>query len=182
MLVWFPPLPIGVLLYLEIQEGKERMARQKYVDEYQATSACTGSAHAGCAQYRFLIPFTRHNLYPKPNPNRYPYPSGENSLAPDKKLQRVVYGGSWFASMETMQAVRGKWGLHFSGVIKTAHKGFPLEMCRWTLIDEDRGKHVVFKTVDVQNVWAIGWSDIHFKTFITTQGWLPRQGITPVIP
>jgi hypothetical protein len=72
--------------------------------------------------------------------------------------------------METMQAVREKLGLHFTGVIKTAHKGFPLEMCRWALADEDGGKHVVFKTVDVQNVWAIGWSDIHFKTFITTQG------------
>jgi hypothetical protein len=85
-------------------------------------------------------------------------------------VQRVVYGDSLFASMETMTALRGKLGLHFLGVIKTAHKGYPLEMCRWALVDEDRGKHVVFKTVDVQNVWAIGWSGINFKTFITTQG------------
>ena len=42
MRVWLPPLAIGVMLYLEIQEGKERMARLKYVDEYQAiSSACT---------------------------------------------------------------------------------------------------------------------------------------------
>ncbi len=56
------------------------------------------------------------------------------------------------------------------GVIKTAHKGYPLEMCRWALINEDRGKYVVFKQVDLENLWAIGWSDIHFKTFISTQG------------
>jgi hypothetical protein len=43
-------------------------------------------------------------------------------------------------------------------------------MCRCSLVDEDRGKSVVFKTVDLPNVWAIGLSDIHFKTFISTQG------------
>ena len=133
------------MLYLEIQEGKERMARQKYVGEYQATSACT---------VRMLAALS----------------VGENSLPPDKKLQRVVFGDSWFASLETLTALREKLGLHFVGVIKTAHKGFPLEMCRWALVDEDRGKSVVFKLVDVENVWAVAWSDIHFKTFICTQG------------
>ena len=136
---------IGVMLYLEIQEGKERMARQKYVGEYQATSACT---------LRMLAALS----------------IGENSLAPNNKLQRVIFGDSWFASLETLTALREKLGLHFVGVIKTAHKGYPLEMCRWALVDEDRGKYVVFKHVDLENVWAIGWSDIHFKTFICTQG------------
>ncbi len=31
----------GVMLHLEVQEGKERMARLKYVEDYQATTACT---------------------------------------------------------------------------------------------------------------------------------------------
>ncbi len=95
---------------------------------------------------------------------------GENSLAPNNKLQRVIFGDSWFASLETLTALREKLGLHFVGVIKTAHKGYPLEMCRWALVNEDRGKYVVFKQVDLENVWAIGWSDIHFKIFICTQG------------
>ncbi len=56
------------------------------------------------------------------------------------------------------------------GVIKAAHKGYPLEMCRWALVDQDRGKYVVFKLVVLENVWAIGWSDVHFKAFICTQG------------
>jgi hypothetical protein len=85
-------------------------------------------------------------------------------------LHRVVFGDSWFASLQTLQALREKLGVHFVGVIKTGHKGYPLEMCRWSLVDEDRGKSVVFKAVDLPNVWAIGWSDIHFKTFISTQG------------
>jgi hypothetical protein len=95
---------------------------------------------------------------------------GENSLASDKKLQRVIFGDSWFASVETLTALREKLGLHFVGVIKTAYKGYPLEMCRWALVDQDRGKYVVFKLVDLENVWAIAWSDVHFKTIICTQG------------
>ena len=133
------------MLYLEVQEGKERMARLKYVEEYQATTACT---------VRMLAALSL----------------GENSLPPDKKLHRVVFGDSWFGSYETLKGLRDKLGLHFVGVIKTAHKEYPIEQCRWCLVGEDRGKYVVFKAVEDNNVWAVGWSDIHFKTYICTQG------------
>jgi hypothetical protein len=135
----------GVMLYLEVQEGKERMARLKYVEDYQATTAC---------MVRMLAALSL----------------GENSLPPDKKLQRVVFGDSWFASYETMKGLREKLGLHFVGVIKTTHKEYPIEQCRWCLVGEDRGKYVVFKAVEENNVWAVGWSDIHFKTYICTHG------------
>ena len=69
-----------------------------------------------------------------------------------------------------MKALREKLGLHFVGVIKTAHKEYPIEQCRWCLVGEERGKYVVFKAVEAINVWAVGWSDIHFKTYICTQG------------
>ncbi len=88
---------IGVMLYAEMQEGKEIMARLKYVHDYQSTTACTLHMLAALSL-------------------------GENSLPPDKKLHRVVFGGSWFASMETMKGLREKLGLHFVGIIKTAHK------------------------------------------------------------
>jgi len=133
------------MLHLEIQEGKERMARLKYVDEFQATTACT---------VRLLANLSL----------------GENALSPEKKLARVVFGDSWFASYQTVLALRDKLGLHFVGVIKTAHHSYPLEMCRWALVGEERGKYVVFKNLDLNNIWAIGWSDVHFKTFICTQG------------
>jgi hypothetical protein len=94
---------IGVMLHLEIQEEKERMARLKYVDEFQATSACT---------VRLLA-----NLS-----------FGENALSPIKKMARVVFGDSWFASYQSVLALRDKLGLHFVGVIKTAHQSYPLEM------------------------------------------------------
>ncbi len=56
------------------------------------------------------------------------------------------------------------------GIIKTAYKEYPIEQCRWCLVGEDRGKYVVFKAVEDNNVRAVGWSDIHFKTYICTQG------------
>ena len=52
------------------------MARLKYVDEFQATTACT---------VRMLANLSL----------------GENALSPDKKLGRVVFGDSWFASYQT---------------------------------------------------------------------------------
>jgi hypothetical protein len=120
----------GIMLYLEVQEGKERMARLKYVEDYQATTACTVRMLAALS----LV---------------------ENSLPPDKKLQRVVFGDSWFASYETMKGLREKLGLNFVGVIKTAHKEYPIEQCRWCLVGEDRGKYVAFKSVEENNVWAV---------------------------
>jgi hypothetical protein len=72
--------------------------------------------------------------------------------------------------METMKGLCEKLGLHFVGMIKTAHKEYPLEHCRWCLVGEDHGKYIVFKTVEENNIWAVGWSDIQFKTYMCTQG------------
>jgi hypothetical protein len=71
------------------------MARLKYMEDFQATTACT---------VRMLAALSLD----------------ENSLPPDKNLQRNVFGDSWFASYETMKGLREKLGLHFVGVIKTA--------------------------------------------------------------
>jgi hypothetical protein len=63
------------MLHLEIQEGKERMARLKYVEEFQATSACTVCMLANLSL-------------------------SENALTPEKTFYRVVFGDSWFASYQ----------------------------------------------------------------------------------
>jgi hypothetical protein len=81
---------VGIMLYVEMQEGKERTARLKYVQDFQATTACT---------LRMLAALSL----------------GENSLPPDKKLHRVVFGDSWFASMETMKGVTREIRAAFCG-------------------------------------------------------------------
>ena len=55
-----------------------------------------------------------------------------------------------------MKGLRDKLGMHFVGMIKTAHKEYPIEQCRWCLVGEDRGKYVIFKAVEDNNVWAVG--------------------------
>ncbi len=39
---------VGVMLFLEIQEGTVRMARKQYLSSYQATTACTLRLIKGC--------------------------------------------------------------------------------------------------------------------------------------
>ena len=44
-----------------------------------------------------------------------------------------------FASVETAKALQTRLGLHFCGQVKTAHREFPQEELRWTLVNEERG-------------------------------------------
>ena len=67
-------------------------------------------------------------------------------------------------------ALREELGLHFTGPIKTAHASFPIENMRATLATMKRGEHMVLECLDRDNIWAIGWQDNHFKTYITTHG------------
>jgi hypothetical protein len=53
--------------------------------------------------------------------------------------------------------------------VKTAHAGFPIEAMRWVLQSLNRGESCVFK-LENEDVWAVGWSDVHYKTYITTHG------------
>jgi hypothetical protein len=41
---------------------------------------------------------------------------------------------------------------------------------RWTLSTMNRGSHIVLKCLDHDGIWAIGWHDMHFKCFVTTNG------------
>ena len=49
------------------------------------------------------------------------------------------------------------------------HDDFSIEAMRWTLATLKRGQHVVLKNVDA-GVYAVGWSDYHYKCYITTHG------------
>jgi hypothetical protein len=144
----------GVCLYAEMQEGKERMQRLKYCIDHGATTACT------------LRMISKMGL-------------NETNLDDDKKPQRVVVADSWFASRKTAIALKDLLGLHLTGPIKTATRGFPIEAIRWSLVGLDRGDHVVFKEEGADR-WAVGWSDIHFKCYITTHG-LTGRAATPAL-
>jgi hypothetical protein len=62
----------GVMMYIEIQEGKTRMRRLRFADDFPATVATT------------LLMVAAMGL-------------GEISLPADEKMRRVVVGDFWFA-------------------------------------------------------------------------------------
>ncbi len=57
----------------------------------------------------------------------------------DPAKARRVYADSWFASVETVLALREEIGVHFTGPIKTETKEFPIDAMRWTLAAMQRG-------------------------------------------
>ena len=134
----------GICMYIELQKGKVRMARKKWCQQYKATTACT---------VRLIDKMGLR----------------ENLLVCERPARRV-YADSWFASVETALALRHEMGVHFTGPIKTATKEFPIEAMRWTLAAMNRGAHIVLKCLDHENLWAVGWHDVHFKCYVTTNG------------
>ena len=112
----------GVMMYIEVQEGKTRMMRLRFADEYPATVATTLRMVAAMGL-------------------------GEINLPEHDKLRRVVVGDSWFASRATAAALKDKFGVEFTGCVKTAHAGYPIEAMRWVLQSLERGQSCFFDVV-----------------------------------
>ena len=139
----------GVMLFLEIQEGKELMERKQFCRTHKCTTATTLRLAKGAGLQE------------------------PDTLRAEDKPARVLVGDSWFASLETAKALKEQLGVGFIGNVKTAHKEYPVEQLRWDLAKTQRGDHVVYKLNDTENgegVWAVGWNDHHYKTFIATSG------------
>ena len=135
----------GVMLHMEVCEGTTRMARKKYVGEEKASTACT---------LRMLEATGIKDV-------------GEDGNSP--QCRRHAVGDSWFAGVGTARALMKRLGIHFVGNVKTGHKDFPINAMRWTLSKMERGDSIVFKC-DSEDLWAVGWSDVHFKTHVTNHG------------
>jgi hypothetical protein len=76
-------------------------------------------------------------------------------------LARCIFANSWFASANTVVALREHLGLHFTGPIKTATVNFPIDAMRFTLSKMQRGENITLKCLDIPNLWAVGWHDHH---------------------
>jgi hypothetical protein len=92
------------------------MARKKWARMYGATAGCN---------LRLLDALQLSELGFQ-NPNR-----------------QCVYTDSWFASFKTAMALSDELGLYFTGPIKTAYEGFPIEQMRasYPCNNATRGAH-----------------------------------------
>jgi hypothetical protein len=132
----------GVMLFMEIQEGALRMARKKYQSAHQATTACTLRLVEGCV-----------------------------GTPPCDDMQVTAYIDSWFCSYATAKALHDIFRVDVIGCVKTAHAKFPIGPARWILSTMERGQHLVFHLDEPdEQMWAVGWQDIHYKTYLATCG------------
>ena len=90
---------------------------------------------------------------------------------------RVVHADSAFSSVKTLLALRER-GLFFMGMIKTAHKEYPLVFLKsWANGDEERGKpsrgnYCLLQTQSQHGLpfYDLGWADRKVKTIISNVG------------
>ena len=96
----------GAMLWLEIQEGKERMANKEH-QNLGSTAGCT--LRGVCATQDFMF-----------------FPSSEvrREEEKDERRQWVFYADSWFGSVKTVANI-GKSGNHAVMMVKTAHARSP---------------------------------------------------------
>ena len=83
----------GVMMYMEIQEGKLRMARKQWHQEYGATTSCT------------LRCFKESGF-------------AEAHRRPEERPQKAGVGDSWFAGLKTAEALQKEFGMRFLGPVK----------------------------------------------------------------
>ena len=134
----------GVCMHMEVQEGKLRMTRKKYHQQYGATTSCTLRLCEGAGLH-------------------------EKNKADNQRLHRGIGGDSWFASRKTAVALEEELGLRFVGPVKTNTKSFPVQQMRHTLHNTPRGTSITLQEVG-SNRYAIGWNDHWYKTYITNYG------------
>ena len=124
----------GIMVNLEINEGKEAMKEKRWQRELGAGTATT---------LRLSEPW---------------HGSG-----------RIVCGDSWFASVKTAIELRRK-GLFFTGIVKTAHRMFPLKALG-VHCPLERGSTVTATAVeDGIDIIAHGWRDRKVHRFVSTCG------------
>ena len=83
---------------------------------------------------------------------------------------RTVVADSAFASVKTARALQEKCGLRFIGMVKTAHREFPLSYLSKTPLPT-RGQHAVLQTqIGGHDYMGIAWADRKRKMLVATTG------------
>lgn len=161
-----------IMLRLEIQEGKERMATKRFV--VRTAANCTPTS-PNIGQY--TADLAAGNVYKATTAQTM------RLLEPWFGTGRTAVGDSYFASVETLLAL-AKHGVFFMGIVKTAHKEYPMKHLKQWYNDGmaatpplSRGSHKVLRSsylgADGTNhyMMACGWAERKtIKTIISNRG------------
>jgi Transposase IS4 len=113
----------GVMLALEIQEGKEPMKLKKYFSDYGATTACTLR----------LVDLSAH--------------CGQVDKDSGGEL---FFADSWFASVKTARQCKAK-GHDFIGPVKTSHRLYPKQEIEMMMANWPGGTSLVFESDELED-------------------------------
>ena len=107
----------GNLLWIEIQEGKQRMMKKQY-QELGSTAACVMRGVVASGDFVSLVEHDSQNT--------------ENSdNVGDETLLKLSLGDSWFGSVNACAAI-SKAGHHGVFIVKTSHSRTPKNFLRRT--------------------------------------------------
>jgi hypothetical protein len=132
----------GPMLFLEIQDDKDVMARKRHRDGFPAAIATT---------LRLLECLS------------------ESRVPPNERIERLCAMDSWFASVACSKALWNLLKTRSIGDIKTATRCYPLQEMRWKLPTQQRGAIDIMECED-HKLWALGWHDHFYKTFVCNAG------------
>ena len=141
----------GSMLWLEIQEGKERM-KSKPFQNMGGTTACVMRGVAACGSTFMNLPLLNE----------------EESI----HEPRVFYGDSWFGSVKAAVEV-AKQGHHACFLVKTGHSKSPKKFLEEEMKDFPGGTWITLKaTVEGVDLVSIGYKYNKKKvlTFVCTKG------------
>ena len=148
----------GVMTWLEIQEGKDRMNKKEFHRSLGTTSACCMRGLKATEGKPFSSLGTR---------------DGEGEEEEQPKRKRLYFGDSWFGSVKTCVAI-GKVEHHAFMMVKTAHARSPKNWLEEKMKDYPGGTWIVLEGTAEKGVplMAIGYKYNKKKvlTFVGTRG------------
>lgn len=143
----------GMLLHLEIQQGKYNMKKLPYYNELGATAACSLQ----------MAEATKYSAQEK-------FQSNSKTTTP----REIYYGNSWFASVKLAEKLACK-NLEFGGIVKTNSSCFPKEEVEALMKDWPSGSHIVLQCktwVENNILYCVGYKYLSKKAlcFVFTEG------------
>jgi hypothetical protein len=132
-LSWIPrkPEPLGaefkaiccaitaIMLWIELQRGREGMRASDYAAASGVTAACTMRGARDSKRY-----------------------VGDDDEADPKE---VFFGDSWFSSVESVCQLWNRFNCRYAGILKTNHSRFPKAWIERTMKDWPAGSHIVLE-------------------------------------
>lgn len=128
---------LGIILYLEIQEGKKLMAPKPFNHELGATAGCT---------FRLAKAI------------QYAGETAERAQAESSKKPLIYYGDSWFGSLKFARKLKETLGHESICAIKTSHAGLPKAFVEGLMKDFPSGSNITLKaTIEGHNYYFVGY-------------------------